>query len=124
MDVISIIVISIQASTTLHPNRIAVTRTGFNVMYLLTDTHLTVCHPLLPRSANTSLTKTAHPATHLYSNPSTISPIASELVSPGLSMPSRFTHPSYPSSRRMTKSLNPVPSMTACRAASLGRMPA
>lgn len=61
----------------------------------------------------------------LYNNPSTLSPIAKQLVKPGLSIPSKFTHPSYPCSFRMTKSLNPLPSnMTAPRGVNLGRMPA
>lgn len=64
-------------------------------------------------------------SSYLYSNPSTLSPIAKQLVKPGLSIPSRFTHPAYPSSFRITKSLNPLPSnMTAPRGANLGRMPA
>lgn len=44
-----------------------------------------------------------------YSRSCTISAIASELVNPGLSMPSRFTQPSYPSSLRTIKSWNPLP---------------
>lgn len=59
-----------------------------------------------------------------YMSSSTFSAIASELVKPGLSMPNRFTQPSYPSSFRMMKSLKLFPLSTAPRSDSLGRMPA
>jgi len=62
---------------------------------------------------------------HLYSNSSTISAIANELVKPGLSMPSRLTKPSKPSSFLITKSSKPSPPafQTAPPLPNLGRMP-
>lgn len=64
------------------------------------------------------------PLHYPYTIPPTLSAIAKQLVNPGLSMPSRFTHPLYPSSSRTTKSTNPLPPATPPPRASFGRIPA
>jgi len=59
--------------------------------------HRNVCrHDIIPFHPYISPLNSV--STHLYNNPSTISPIAKLLVKPGLSIPKRFTKPSNPSS--------------------------